>query len=160
VKESTRWKWALATLALWIALYLCACVPVTIRPERDADGLPVATPVTVVGSITPEGVLVPVYPVSNRAPSPPPSVPWETILQVVLGAAGVAGGGWGLVASRLAAKAKTALQITCDLADRNAETNDPLEIERNKMIAQHQQEAMGVRGIVQAVRKRARKPVA
>ena len=74
-------------VAAMIVMVITGCIPVTIRPERDSQGLPIATPVTVTGSISPDGTLNPIYPVSKETPSAPPSVPWGAIAAVVAAAA-------------------------------------------------------------------------
>jgi hypothetical protein len=139
-------------VACIILLALTGCIPVTVRPEFDDKGLPIALPVTPAGAVSPEGVFTPVYPVSVDAPPQPQPFPWGDILNIGLGLLGVAGGGYGLVAAKLAGKAKDALRIACSLADANANAETDLDVERNKMIAAQQQAAAGVAALTQAVR--------
>ena len=150
------WLWIIA-LGL-LALSLWGCIPVTIRPQFDDDGLPKATPVTIVGAqdLT-TGKFVPAFPVSDEPPTPPGPFPWESILQVALGVLGVGGLGGAGVALRVAGRAKTALAIVCQLADANARADTDLQVEQNKMIAQHQQESAGVHVLTQRVREKGRK---
>ena len=146
------WLWIIALGLLTLAL--SGCIPVTIRPEFDDAGLPKAIPVTAVGSQDETGRFHPVYPVSKQAPTPPEPFPWESILQVALGALGITGLGGAGVALRVAGRAKTALGIVCQLADANARADTDLQVEQNKMIAQHQQESAGVRVMTQKARRK------
>lgn len=144
----------LLTAAL-VYLAISGCIPVTIRPQFDDDGRPKATPVTIIGAqdLT-TGKFVPAFPVSDEPPTPPDPFPWESILQVALGVLGVGGLGGAGVALRVAGKAKAALAIVCQLADANARADTDLQVEQNKMIAQHQQESAGVRALTQRARGR------
>ena len=146
------WLWIIALGLLTLAL--SGCIPVTIRPEFDDAGLPKAIPVTAVGSQDETGRFHPVYPVSKQAPTPPEPFPWESILQVALGVLGITGLGGAGVALRVAGRAKTALGIVCQLADANARADTDLQVEQNKMIAQHQQESAGVRVMTQKARRK------
>lgn len=139
-------------IAVILIILMNGCIPVTVRPQFDAEGLPVALPVTPVGSVNADGAMVPVYPVSNDAPTPVPSVPWGDLLNVALGVLGVAGGGYGLVLSRVLTKAKTALSITAQLADANAAAETDAEVDKNKQLAAQLQMAAGVRDLIQRVR--------
>ena len=149
-------------VAILLLMAFTSCIPVTVRPQFDDKGLPVALPVTPVGSISPEGVMSPVYPVSAEAPKPP-SDWWPMAQQVLLTLLGVAAGGGA--ALPLIGRAKTALRIACQLADAHARTAEDaaqrppeeaakalLDVERNKMIAAQQQMAAGVAALTQAVR--------
>lgn len=139
-------------VAAILLLLLNGCIPVTIRPERDRQNLPIAIPVTAIGSVSPDGTLNPIYPVSTETPSPPPSIPWGTIMTLALGAATVGTGGWAAIAVRVAAKAKTALQIACQLADNNARAETDADVEANKLAAIQAQEVAGVRSLTQKAR--------
>lgn len=133
-----------------MAMILCGCIPVTIRPEFDDKGKPIAIPVTPVGSqdMT-TGQFKPIYPVSNESPTPPTD--WwplaEKGLMVVLGL--LTGTGAGVVMVR---RAKTALKIACDLADANAEAETDEEVQKNKGIAEARQLKAGVQTLTQKVR--------
>lgn len=150
-----------------VAIAFAGCIPVTIRPQFDDQGAPIALPVTPTGTISPDGVITPIYPISTAKPTPHPSFPWETALAAILGALGVAGGGYGLLIRGVAQKAKTALRLACDLADANANVAEEAaslppeesakviaQIQRNKNIAAQEQEALGVRALIQKVRKK------
>lgn len=139
-------------VAVMVLMAFASCIPVTVRPQFDAEGLPVALPVTPVGSVSADGALVPIYPVSNDAPTPVPSIQWGDLLNVALGVLGVAGGGYGLVISRVLSKAKTALSITAQLADANAVAETDDEVAKNKQLAAQLQMAAGVRDLIQKVR--------
>lgn len=156
-----RWYITKKALVLLIGLLVAAifvmaltsCIPVTIRPEVDDAGKPKAVPVTVAGSQDlATGEFHPLYAVSDQAPSPPATFPWETLLQVALGVLGVGGLGGAGVAMRVVGKARTALQIACDLADQNANADTDLQVERNKMIASQRQAAAGVLAMTQKAR--------
>jgi hypothetical protein len=135
-----------------MALAGCIRIPVTVHPESDDKGLPVALPVTPAGSVSQEGVFTPVYPVSVDAPKPPAPFPWGDILNIGLAALGVAGGGYGLLAAKVAGKAKSALAIACSLADRvsQAETDD--DVAKAKDDARIAQIAAGVHDLTKQVR--------
>jgi len=139
-------------VACIILLALTGCIPVTVRPEFDDKGAPVAIPVTPAGSVSSDGVFTPVYTVSDSAPHKPQPFPWGDILNIGLGLLGVAGGGYGLVAAKIASKAKTALRIACDLAEENADAETEDQVRFNKELARKQQEAFGVRDITQKAR--------
>ena len=136
-------------VACIILLALTGCIPVTVRPEFDDNGLPIALPVTPAGSVSPEGVYTPVYPVSDNPPAPPKD--WSGLLEQIatLGLGLLLGGG---AAVPLVNRAKTALKIACNLADRvsNAETDD--DVKAAKKLAEEQQIAAGVHALTQKVR--------
>lgn len=137
------------TGAIVVAMMLSSCIPVTIHPERDAQGKPIAIPVTPVGTVTPDGVMVPIYDVSEQAPAPPTNW-WPMVeqgLTLLLGI--VAGGG---VAVPMITRARKALSLVCNLADAQAQSFTPEEVEKNKILAAQMQEAAGVRGLIQKVR--------
>jgi hypothetical protein len=143
----------LVATILLLLLNSCIRIPVTVSPEFDDAGKPKAIPVTAAGSQDPTtGKFHPLYPVSGQTPTPPAPFPWETILQVALGVLGVGGLGGASVAMRVAGRARTALQIACDLADQNATAETDLDVERNKLIAAQRQAAAGVQALTQAVR--------
>lgn len=139
----------LVAIIFWLAL--TSCIPVTVRPEFDQQGLPKALPVTPVGSIAADGSLVPVYPTSNESPQPA-RFPWGTIAQVALAVLGVGGGGYGLLVGRVANKAKTALRIACNLAEANAQAETDEQVLVNKQAAARLQDEAGVRLLTQKVR--------
>lgn len=93
------------------------------------------------------------YPVSEHAPEAPAPFPWETILQVAIGLL-VGGGGGAVVLRQVQAKARTALQIACDLADANAQADDDKQVELNKMVAAQRQRDAGVHALTQRARGR------
>lgn len=155
---SLVWQ-ALATLfkgapLVLIAIMLQSCIPVTVYPPRDEAGLPIAAPVTPVGSIeTPAGpvAIEAVYEVSKETPRSP-TVPWGTIAGVLLT---VFGGGGGVVAYRaasIARRTRTALKIATTLVDQvsAAETDD--DVKSAKMAAMQAQVREGVHDLTQSVR--------
>jgi hypothetical protein len=140
-------------IILLTVLFLTACIPVTIRPQFDEEGLPKATPVTVVGTQDLDtGVFHPAFPVSAEAPTPPAKVPWETIIQIALGVLGVGGLGGAGVAMRTISRCKTALSLACNLADAQETTSDPETLAKNKQLSAQMQEAAGVRTLIKKVR--------
>ncbi len=150
--KSIAHKGGLPLLAL---VLLVGCIPVTVYPPRDAEGLPMTLPVTPVGSIeTPAGAveLVPVYPTSKGDPKPP-TFPWATAGSIALALLGVAGGGgFAVRAAAIASKAKTALQIACSLADRMAVAETDGDVARAKQEAMAAQIKNGVHDLTQSVR--------
>ena len=138
----------LLTAALFLmALY--GCIPVTIRPQFDDKGLPKAIPVTPVGSVSADGTMNPIYPVSNEAPTPVNWGAWGTAIGGILSAALAV---YGINLRGFASKAQTALRIACDLADQNADAETDTDVERNKRIAAQQQISAGVLMITQKAR--------
>jgi len=154
VKEPSRFdRGAIAVAALLlaaaIAIALSSCIPVTIRPQFDAKGLPKAIPVTPVGSVSSSGELLPIYPVSNEAPTPTNWGAWGAAIGAITTALLAA---YGINLRGFASKAQAALRIACDLADQNAKAETDTDVERNKMIASQQQMAAGVQALTQKVR--------
>jgi hypothetical protein len=136
-------------IILIAVLFLSACIPVTIRPQFDDQGLPQAIPTTIIGSQDLEtGVFHPAFPVSNKAPTPPAKVPWDSILQIALALAGIGGLGGAGVAS----KAKTAIKLVAELADAQEATSDPEALEKNKRLSAQMQEAAGVKTLIKKAR--------
>jgi len=140
----------LIALLLGTILFLLfvGCIPVTIRPQFDDKGLPIAIPVTPVGSVSMDGTLTPIYPVSVDSPK---TTDWAAI-----------GGGLAAVLSTLLAayginihglsKAKTAIKLVAELADKNAHAETDEEIIANKAESAKAQEAAGVRHLVSQAR--------
>lgn len=139
-------------LAAAIAIALSSCIPVTIRPQFDAKGLPKAIPVTPVGSVSPSGELLPIYPVSNEAPTPTNWGAWGAWGAAVGAITTALLAAYGINLRGFASKAQTALRIACDLADQNAIAETDQDVERNKMSASQQQIAAGVQALTQKVR--------
>jgi hypothetical protein len=140
-------------IILIAVLFLSACIPVTIRPQFDDQGLPQAIPTTIIGSQDLEtGVFHPAFPVSNKAPTPPAKVPWDSILQIALALAGIGGLGGAGVAMRVASKAKTAIKLVAELADAQEATSDPEALEKNKRLSAQMQEAAGVKTLIKKAR--------
>lgn len=136
-------------VATILILLMSGCIPVTVRPEFDDHGLPKALPVTPVGSVSPTGDLVPIYPVSNEAPAP---TNWGAIGSVIGAITTALLAAYGINVHGIAGKAKTALQITAELADRNAEAETDEQVQRNKEIAALRQKEAGVYDLVKKVR--------
>ncbi len=143
------WRWLSVILALWVAFLICGCIPVTIRPQFDGEGKPIAIPVTPVGSISPDGTLNPIYPVSSKSPQP---TNWGGIAAAVTGILSAVLAVYGINLRAGLTKAVTAIRISSDLADANARADTDEDVERNKMIARQQQEAAGVHAITQKAR--------
>jgi hypothetical protein len=132
-----------------IAIFLSSCIPVTIRPQFDSDGKPKAIPVTPVGSISPTGELLPIYPVSDEAPTP---TNWAgiaatvtTILTAVLAV-------YGINLRGALGKMTTAAKIGFDLADANAAAETDEDVNVNKRAAEAFQIKNGVHGLTQKLR--------
>lgn len=141
-----RWR---LVVTLLLALAIVGCIPVTIRPQFDDENKPIAIPVTPTGSISPDGTLVPIYTVSDKAPKP---TNWAAIgigISAVLNAILMA---YGINLRGAVSKLTTGLRITSDLADANARAETDEDVEKNKMIAFQQQAKAGVHKIVQSVR--------
>lgn len=130
-------------------LLLVGCIPVTVRPQFDDKGLPVALPVTPVGSISPTGELTPIYQVSDKSPS---SFNWAAIGTAIGVVTTALAAAYGINLRGVVGKAQTALKIACVLADKQADTTDPEEIRANKLAAQEQQRAAGVLELTQRIR--------
>ncbi|MGL4230675.1 MAG: hypothetical protein ACRCWJ_04840, partial [Casimicrobium sp.] len=121
---------------LFLVLALAACIPVTVRPQFDDTGLPIALPVTPVGHISPTGELTPIYPVSDKAPS---NFNWAAIGTVVGAITTALAAAYGINLRGFASKAQSALKIACELADKQADATDPEVIRMNKLAAQEKQ---------------------
>jgi len=136
-------------VACIILLALSGCSLVTVSSGCDDKGLHIALPVTPAVSVSTEGVYTPVYPVSDNPPAPPKD--WSGLLEQIatLGLGLLLGGG---AAVPLVSRAKTALKIACNLAERvgNAETDE--EVKAAKQLAEAQQIAAGVHALTQKVR--------
>lgn len=143
-------RYALITFCFMLSS--CFRIPVTVHPPHDDAGLPQALPVTPTGHIGQDGTIAPVFPVSISAPKPAPSIDWESLLSILLGVAGVGGPAAALGAFSIARKAKIALKIAADLADKNAEAETEEEIARNKHEAAVKQAQEGVLKLTKKVR--------
>lgn len=147
-------KLPMLCLAVSVGLFVNACIPVTVYAPRDENGLPMTLPVTPVGTIeSPAGPLEmkPLYPVS-KGDAHPPTFPWGTVGTIALAVLGVGGGGFGLRAASIAAKAKTALQIACSLADQVAVADTDEQVRAAKERAMAEQIKNGVHDLTQSVR--------
>lgn len=156
------WGWALAALVAFatVAILLGGCIriPVTVHAEADDAGMPIPLAVTPVGTTVPaEGggsEQVPVYPTSSQPPKPPPpATDWlGLILQIGGAAVGVGGLGWAARAVTVAGKARKALRLVAGLADQLADAPDEAAVARAKAQAAAEQEAAGVRDLIQRER--------
>jgi hypothetical protein len=144
-----RWR---VVVALLLAVTLVGCIPVTIRPQFDDENKPIAIPVTPTGSISPDGTLTPVYPVSSKSPQPTNWAAWGAAIGAITSALLAA---YGINLRGFASKAMTAVRIAADLADANARAETDTDVERNKIIAAQQQAAAGVMLITQKARGKA-----
>lgn len=137
----------LIAMMFWMAL--TSCIPVTVRPQFDDKGKPIALPVTPTGSISPDGTLNPIYEVSAEAPRP---TNWGTIGVIASVALNAFLAAYGINLRGIASKAKTALGIACDLADANAAAETDEEVQRNKNLAAAAQLKANVYQLTQSVR--------
>jgi len=146
-------KWLVVITAILfsalVAVAASGCIPVTVRPQFDDKGLPVALPVTPVGSISPEGVFAPVYPVSSEPPTPPKD--WGPLLEqgLTLALGLLVGGGAAMPVIR---KLRLAVGQVANLADAQASAETDEDVARNKLLAKQMQEAAGIRNIIQKAR--------
>ena len=136
-------------VAALIYLALTGCIPVTIRPQFDDQGLPIAIPVTPAGSVAVDGTMTPIYPVSTKAPT---QTNWGAIGTVVGGVLSAFLAVYGINVRSIATRAKTALSIACELADKNAVAETDEDVARNKAVAQQKQLGAGVQALTQEVR--------
>lgn len=148
----SRWEMliTIGVLLLALCVAMTGCVPVTVRPEMDDKGLPIAIPVTPSGSIGPDGTLHPIYPISTN---PPSQTNWAMIGTIAGGVLSAFLAAYGINLRGAVSKLQTGLRITSDLADANAiaETDD--QVQRNKAIAAHLQDQAKIRDLVNRIRK-------
>lgn len=137
-------------VAAWIlSVALMGCIPVTVRPQFDDQGKPIALPVTPTGSVSPDGTITPIYEISNQAPKP------FNTAAVVAGISGFLNlllAVYGINLRGVVSQAKTALGIACNLADGNAQAETDEEVERNKRAAFAAQVKANVHTLTQSVR--------
>ncbi len=136
-------------LSVLLFLALVACIPVTVRPQFDDQGLPIALPVTPTGHISPTGELKPIYPVSAKAPT---GFDWGTVGTVIGAVTTALLAAYGIKVKGFASKAVSALKIASDLADKQEATNDPETLRANKLAAMERQRAAGVLELTQKTR--------
>lgn len=136
-------------VAAMIVMAMTSCIPVTIRPQFDDENKPIAIPVTPTGSISADGTLTPIYPVSDKSPQP---TNWASIVATVTGILSAVLAVYGINLRAGLNKAVTAVRIASDLADANARAETDEDVERNKMIAFQQQLQTGVHKITQQAR--------
>ncbi len=141
-----RWR---VVVTLLLALVIVGCIPVTIRPQFDDENKPIAIPVTPTGSVSMDGTLTPIYPVSDKSPQP---TNWAGIIATVTGILSAVLAAYGINVRAGLNKAVTAVRIASDLADANARAETDADVERNKMIAFQQQMQTGVRELTQKAR--------
>jgi uncharacterized membrane protein (DUF441 family) len=138
-----------ALVAVIFVLALTSCIPVTIRPQFDDQNKPIAIPVTPVGSISPDGTLNPIYPVSDKSPQP---TNWGSIGAVAGAVLSAFLAAYGINLRGAVSKLTTGLRLTSELADAQAQAFTPEEVAANKKLAAQTQEAAGVRTLIQKVR--------
>lgn len=119
-------------LAAAVAISVCSCIPVTIRPQFDNENKPIAIPVTPTGSISADGTLVPIYPVSDKSPQP---TNWAGIAATVCGILTAVLAAYGINVRGALAKMTTVARISSELADANAAADTDEQVQRNKEIA-------------------------
>lgn len=136
-------------VAAMFIMALYGCIPVTVRPQFDSNGKPIALPVTPTGSVSPDGTIVPIYEVSDQAPKP------FNTAAVVAGISGFLNlllAVYGINLRGVVSRTSTALGIACNLADGNAQAETDEEVERNKRAAFAAQIKANVHQITQAAR--------
>lgn len=141
---------AIVLAAMCVALSGCFAVPVR--------AIPTDKPILVapVGVQAPQAdgtiALNPALPQPKADDfKPPAQFPWADILFGIVSL--LAGGtGVGAVAIPLIGKARTALKIAAELADRNAVAETDADVEKNKLIALAKQREAGVLALTQKVR--------
>ena len=130
-------------------LALTGCIPVTVRPQFDDQGKPIALPVTPTGSVSPDGTITPIYEISGQAPKP------FNTAAVVAGISGFLNlllAAYGINLRGVVSRAKTALGIVSNLADANAQAETDEEVERNKRAAFAAQVKANVHKLTQEAR--------
>ncbi len=128
---------------------LTGCIPVTIRPQFDDTGKPIAIPVTPTGSIKPDGTLVPIYPVSDKSPQPTNWVGIVTGITSVLTAVLAV---YGINLRGALGKMTAVARINSELADDNANAETDEDVARNKQRAFQKQLQANVHKQTQIVR--------
>ncbi len=127
------WTMVAAILfAAAVAIWLCGCIPVTIRPQFDDENKPIAIPVTPVGSVTPTGDFVPIYPVSDKSPQP---TNWAGVVATVTGILSAVLAVYGINVRGALGKMTAVARISSELADANASAETNEQVERNKQTA-------------------------
>ena len=147
-KSHLVWLIGILVMAILVMAFT-SCIPVTVRPQFDDSGKPIALPVTPTGSISADGTIVPIYEVSHESPKP---TNWAAVaggISLVLNALLAA---YGINLRGVVSKAKTALGIACNLADANATAETDEQVKRNKEIAKDLQVSVGVHDMTQEVR--------
>ncbi len=145
---------AIAALLLGaaIAIWLNGCIPVTIRPQFDNENKPIAIPVTPTGSISPDGTLVPIYPVSDKSPQPTNWGAIGTVAATIISALLAA---YGINLRGALGKMTTVARINAELADDNANAETDEQVARNKHLAFQKQLRANVHKQTQIVRGKA-----
>ncbi len=139
-------------IATMFLMALSPCIPVTIRPQFDDAGKPIAIPVTPIGSISPDGTLNPIYPVSDKSPRP---TNWSGIVAGITGVLSVVFAAYGINLRGALGKMMTVARISSELADANAVAETDEQVERNKSIAFQKQLQANVHKQTQTVRGKA-----
>lgn len=145
-------------IAPWLLILFGLClmagcaIPVYVRPEMSENNKPIPIAVQ------------PVAPAPSAhdarfddalAKPAPPAFDWGTVLAVLGGVAGVAGGGWAAVAQRGAGVLRTALRATAEYADR-VEQLDPKDEQMLRLAKAEEaakQRALGVHEVIARERK-------
>jgi hypothetical protein len=149
VRDATRVHRWRVVVALLLAVVLVGCIPGTIRPQFDDENKPIAIPVTPTGSISPDGTLTPIYPVSSKSPQP---TNWAAIgigISAVLNAVLMA---YGINLRGALGKAVTVARIGMELADANAAAETDEDVRRNKEAALQKQRQANVHKLTQELR--------
>jgi hypothetical protein len=136
-------------VAALIYLALTGCIPVTIRPQFDDENKPIAIPVTPTGSISADGTLTPIYPVSDKSPQP---TNWAGAVATITGILSAVLAIYGINIRGALGKMTTVARISSELADANANAETDEQVERNKQIAFQKQLQANVHKQTQAAR--------
>jgi hypothetical protein len=145
-----------------VLLQACMRIPVEVHSPHAEDGTPEpiavrAEPMHLVqlngdGSATGVTYRIEAAPDAMDIPPPSPGVPWDAIFQAILGIAGVAGGGWAVVAARTAGKLRKVVQVVSELHDANEAEGAPEDRAINKKAAQERLRRLGMEAEVQRIR--------
>lgn len=156
----------IAAFAIYIGatllLQACMRIPVEVHSAHDEQGNPEPIAARMepmhMTALNPDGTATGVTyrieaaPDSVDIPPPSPGIPWDTIFQAVLGIAGIAGGGWGLIAARTAGKLRQVVQVVSSLHDANEQAQAPEDRALNKKAARERLRRLGMEAEVQRLR--------
>jgi len=136
-----------------VAMMAGCALPVYVRPEISEANKPI--PVAVQPVAPAPAAHDPAWADAADKPAAP-AFDWGMILAVLGGVAGVAGGGWGVIAQRGIGVLRNAVAATANHADRveAINPNDEQMLRLAKMESAAEQDRLGVREVIQSLRKR------